>query len=178
MFEKFLKRSNWADIIISTIFALLGILLIAKPNEMMSGISKLLGAVFVAMGFLRIVDYFTSKEKEDYLLTISLIFVVMGAIILIKPDIIGNIFNIFVGLWIIISGIRNFQTTLVWKEVKSGYWTATLLFSMLIIIAGIVILVTSTIALRIIGIMITVYAILDIITRYIFMKKIKDFLKD
>ena len=178
MFEKFLKRSNWTDIIISVIFALLGILLIAKPTEMMSGISILLGLMFVIMGILRIVDYFTSKDKEDYLLTISLIFIIIGAIILIKPNIIGNLFNIFVGLWIILAGIKDFQTTLVWKEVKSGYWTATLLFSMLIIIAGIVILATSTIALRVIGIMITVYAVLDIITRYIFMKKIKDFLKD
>ena len=39
MFEKFLKRSTWTDIIISLVFIFLGVLLIAKPNEMMSVIS-------------------------------------------------------------------------------------------------------------------------------------------
>ena len=80
MFEKFLKRSNWTDITISVVFALLALLLIIKPNEMMSVVSILLGAVFIIMGFLRLVDYFTSGEKEDYLLTFALIFMVIGAI--------------------------------------------------------------------------------------------------
>ena len=44
------------------------------------------------------------------------------------------------------------------------------------IIAGIVILVSSTLALRIMGIIILVYAILDIISRMIFIKEIKDYL--
>lgn len=178
MFEKFLKRSNWTDITIAIVFAFLGILLIAKPDEMMSVISILLGAIFIIMGFLRLVDYFTSTEKEDYLLTIALIFMIIGAIILFRPNIISNLFSIVVGLWIILSGLKDFQTTLVWKDIKSGYWTATLICSMLMIIAGIAILVSSTLALKIVGIMITVYAILDIITRFIFMKKIEDYVKD
>ena len=80
------------------------------------------------------------------------------------------------GIWIIISGIRNFQTTLVWKEVKSGLWTVTLLCAMLMIIAGIVILVSTTLAFRIVGIVIVIYAVLDIIARSIFIKKIQDYL--
>ena len=32
MFEKFLKRSSWTDIIISLVFIFLGILLVAKPK--------------------------------------------------------------------------------------------------------------------------------------------------
>ena len=72
MFEKFLKRSSWTDIIISLVFVLLGILLVARPNEMMSVITVLLGAVFIIVAFLKLVDYFTSEPKEDYLLTITL----------------------------------------------------------------------------------------------------------
>ena len=51
MFEKFLKRSSWTDIIISLVFVLLGILLVARPNEMMSVITVLLGAVFIIVAF-------------------------------------------------------------------------------------------------------------------------------
>ena len=70
MFEKFLKRTNWTDIVISVLFVILGVLLIVKPSEMMSVISILLGMVLFIIGFLKLVDYFTSKDKEDYLLII------------------------------------------------------------------------------------------------------------
>ena len=40
MFEKFLKRSSWTDIVISIIFVLFGVLLIAKPDQTLSAISR------------------------------------------------------------------------------------------------------------------------------------------
>ena len=175
MFEKFLKRSSWTDIIISL---LLGILLVARPNEMMSVITVLLGAVFIIVAFLKLVDYFTSEPKEDYLLTMALIGIIIGVIVLLCPNIISNIFSVFLGVWIILEGLKDFQTTLVWKDIKSGYWTITLICSMLIIIAGIAVLVNTTLALKTIGIAIIVYAVLDIVARCIFMKKIKDYMRD
>ena len=47
---------------------------------------------------------------------------------------------------------------------------------MLMIIAGIVILVSTTLAIRIVGIVILIYAVLDIIARMIFIKKVQDYL--
>ncbi len=178
MFEKFLKRSSWVDMVVSMVFVLFGLLLIVKPLEMMSVISILLGAVFIIIGFLKIVDYFTSKDKEDYLLTMALISVIFGVIVLFCSDIISGIFRIILGIWIIASGIRNFQTSLVWKEVKSGLWTLTVVFAMLMIIAGIVVLVSDTLALQIVGVIILIYAILDLITRAVFIKKVKNYLDD
>ena len=69
----------------------------------------------------------------------------------------------------------DFQTTLIWKEVKSVYWTLALLFSMLMIIAGIVILVNANILFTTIGVLTIIYAVLDIIDRIIFMSKITDY---
>ena len=176
MFEKFLKRTNWTDIVISLLFVILGILLIMKPSEMISVISILLGAILFIIGFLKLVDYFTSKDKEDYLLTFALVAVVLGVIVLFCSDVITGIFRVLLGIWIIASGIKNFQTSLVWKDTKSGLWTVTVLCSLLMIIAGIVILVSTTLAFRIVGIVILIYAILDIITRVIFIKKVQDYL--
>lgn len=176
MFEKFLKRTNWTDIVISILFVILGALLIIKPSEMMSVISILLGMVLFIIGFLKLVDYFTSKDKEDYLLTFALVAAVLGVIVLFCSDVITGIFRIALGIWIIVSGIKNFQTTLVWKEVKSGLWTTTLICSMLMIISGIVILVSTTLAFRIVGIVIVIYAVLDIISRLIFIKEVQNYL--
>ena len=176
MFDNFLKRTSWIDIIISMLFVILGVLLMIKPSEVMSVIYILLGMILFIMGFLKLVDYFTSKDKEDYLLTFALISTVLGVIVLCCSDVITGIFRIVLGIWIIASGIRNFQTSLICKEVKSGLWTITVLCALLMIIAGIVILVSRTLAIRIVGITIVIYAVLDIITRTIFMKKIQDYL--
>ena len=51
MSEKFLKRTNWTDIVISILFVILGVLLIIKPSEMMSVIYILVGMVLCIMGF-------------------------------------------------------------------------------------------------------------------------------
>ena len=176
MFEKFLKRTNWTDIVISILFVILGVLLIVKPFEMISVISILLGTILFMMGFLKLVDYFTSKDKEDYLLTFALVSAVLGVIVLFCSDVITGLFRIILGIWIIASGIKNFQTSLAWKEVKSKLWTITVLCSLLMIISGIVILVSTTLAFRIVGIVIVIYAVLDIIARSIFIKKIQDYL--
>ena len=141
-------------------------------------ISIIFGIVFIAMGVLKLVEYFTSETKEDYLLTIALVAVVFGVIVLFASDSIISLFRIILGVWIIAAGIMDFQTTLIWKEVKSVYWTLTLVFSMLMIIAGIVILINSDILFTTIGVITIIYAVLDIIDRIIFMNKIKDYIKE
>lgn len=178
MFEKFLKRSSWTDIVISIIFVLLGALLIAKPNETVDAISMILGIVFIAMGVLKLVEYYTSDTKEDYLLSIALIAVIFGVVIIFASDAILSLFRIILGIWIIAVGVMDFQTTLVWKEVKSPYWTAALVFSILMMFAGIIILISQNIVITTMGIIILVYAILDIIDRIIFMRKINDYMKN
>ena len=177
MFEKFLKRASWTDIVISIIFAFFGTLLIARPDEMVAAITTILGIMFIAMGVLKLLEYFTSETKEDYLLTIALIAVVFGVIVLFAPTPLMQMLKGILGLWIIATGIMDFQTTLIWKEVKSAYWTLALVFSMLMIIAGIVILVNGNIVVKTIGVITVIYSVLDIIDRIIFMNKIKDYIK-
>ena len=177
MVEKFLKRSSWTYIVISIIFVLFGALLIAKPEETVGAISIILGILFIAMGVLKLVEYYTADTKEDWLLTVALISVVLGIVILFASDAILSVFRVIVGIWIIATGIMDLQTTLVWKEVKSPYWTTAVLLSMLMMLAGIIILVNQNILFTTMGIIIVIYGILDIIDRFIFMKKISNYMK-
>lgn len=175
MFEKYLKRSNWTDIIISLIFILFGGLLVARPEATVAAISILLGILFIAMGLLKLIEYYTSDPKEDMLLTFSLISVVIGIIIICVPGKMMDLFGVIVGLWIIVVGIMDLQVVLTWREVKSPYWTTSLLLTILMILAGIIIVVNQAILPKTIGVLVIIYGILDIIDRVIFMKKVSDF---
>ena len=175
MFEKYLKRSNWTDIIISLIFILFGGLLVARPEATVAAISILLGILFIAMGLLKLIEYYTSDPKEDMLLKFSLISVVIGIIIICVPGKMMDFFGVIVGIWIIVIGIMDLQVVLTWREVKSPYWTTSLLLTILMILAGIIIVVNQAILPKTIGVLVVIYGILDIIDRVIFMKKVSDF---
>lgn len=178
MVGKLLKRSSWTDIIISIIFVIFGVLLIVKPEETLGAISIILGIVFIAMGVLKIVEYYTSKTKEDLLLTTALIAVIFGVIVLFASGTITTLFKIIIGIWIIGAGVMDLQTTLIWKEVKSPFWTAAVLFSLLMILAGMIIIMVENILPTIVGVMIVIYGVLDIIDRIIFIKKVDNYMKD
>ena len=176
MFEKILKKSTWVDIVVSIIFVLFGALLIAKPNETVGAISIILGIVFIAMGVLKLVEYYTSDTKEDNSLALALVAVIIGIVILFASDAILSLFRVILGIWIIIVGVMDLQTILVWKQVKSPYWTVSLVVSMFVILAGIIILSNKNILITTMGIIIVIYAILDIIDKIIFMKKIDGYI--
>lgn len=178
MFEKFLKRSSWTDIVISIIFIIFGVLLVAKPEETKGAISIILGILFIAMGVLKLIEYYTSETKDDLMLTVALVTVIFGVIILFASDAVLTFFRVILGVWIIVTGVMDLQTILIWKQVRSPYWTVALLLAIFMILSGIIILVNQGIVLTVLGGLIIAYGILDIIDRLIFMKKINDYMKD
>lgn len=178
MFEKILKRSSWTDIVISLIFVVLGVLLVSKPDATVGAISIILGILFIALGVLKVIEYYTTEPKEDWLLTISLVSVIFGVVILFASDSVLAFFRVILGIWIIVTGVMDLQTIMVWKQVKSPYWTTSLILTILMILAGIIILINQQIVLTAVGILIIIYGIMDIVDRFIFMKKIDDYMKD
>ncbi len=174
--EKFLKKSSWTDMIVSMLFVLFGIMLIARPESIMSIISILLGAICVVMGVLKGIDYFASGKNDSYLLAIAIVAIITGIIIMFCANIILSVFRILIAIWIIYSGIMNLQTTLVWKDYESRLWLLTLLFAIAMIIAGIYILINNGAMLQIVGGIIVTYGILDILESAIFIKNIDNYL--
>ncbi len=137
-----------------------------------------IGSTIYCYGALKLIEYYTSKTKEDWLLTVALVSVIFGIIVLFASDSILAFFRVILGIWIIVTGIIDLQTVLVWKQVKSPYWTVSLLLTILMIFAGIVILINQQIVLTAVGVIIIIYGIFDIIDRIIFMKKIDDYMKE
>lgn len=174
--EKFLKKSSWTDMIISFLFVIFGIMLIAKPDTITSMVSILLGAMCMIMGALKGVDYFASGKKDNYLLAIAIVAIIVGIVIMFCASMIISIFRILIAIWIIYSGIINLQTIIVWKDYKSKLWLLTLILAIATIIAGIYILMNNGAMLQIIGGIIMFYGIINMIESSIFIKKIDNYL--
>lgn len=177
MLEKILKRASWTDIVISVFFVVFGILLVSNSGAIVSMISVILGGIFVAIGIFKIVEYVSQGKQDTYLLGIGCAAVLAGIVIMFATGIILSIFRIIVGIWIIYTGVMNLQTAAVWKDFKSRLWLATVIGSVITIIAGIYILANSGAILETIGMIIIIYGVIDIIERLIFMKNVDNYLK-
>lgn len=176
MWKKFLKKSGWTDIIVSLIFIIFGIMLISRPEAIVSVISILLGAIFIVMGVLKIIDYYSNGKQDNYLIAVATVMILIGIIIMFCADIILSVFRILIAIWIIYSGIMNLQTAIVWKDYKSMLWLVTLLLAIVTIIVGVYILVNTGAILQTIGVAILVYGLVDIIESFIFIKKVDNYL--
>lgn len=176
MWKKFLKKSGWTDIIISLIFVIFGIMLISRPEAIMSIISILLGGIFIVMGILKVVDYYSNGKQDNYLIALSVVMILIGIIIMFCADIIMSVFRILIGIWIIYSGLMNLQTAIIWKDYKSKAWLVTLILAITTIIVGVYVLVNTGAILQTVGIAILIYGLVDIIESFIFIKKVDNYL--
>lgn len=177
MWKKFLKKSSWTDIVVSLVFILLGVMLIANPEVITAAISVILGCIIIGIGVLRFIDYLSTGKQDNYLLAISIVLIIAGIIVMICTEPIISIFRIIIALWIIYSGIMNLQTTIIWKDYKSKVWLTTLILAIAMIIAGIYVLVNDGVIIQTIGVAIVIYGVIDVIENLIFIKKVDDYLE-
>ena len=92
MLEKFLKKSGWTDVILSLIFVLFGIMLIANPDAIVSSIAIILGVIFVLLGVSRLVEYFKENQVNRYLLAEGIVTIIIGIVIMNCANIILSVF--------------------------------------------------------------------------------------
>lgn len=177
MLEKILKRASWSDLIISAIFVLFGVFLVTNPDTVTTMLSVILGAIFIALGAFKIIEYMSKGKEDTYLLGIGAVAIVIGIIIMFATGIILSLFRIIIGIWIIYTAIMNLHTVLTWKAYQSRLWLATVLGSVITLIAGIYVLVNSGALIQTVGYIIIIYGIVDIIERAIFIKKVDNYLK-
>lgn len=174
--QKILKKSGWVAILESLIFAILGMLLIARPEETVKVISYILGACFILVGIYKIMNYIQMKGKNDlydYQLIYGVMAIVIGLIAIVYSTTIGTIFRIVIGIWIIYSSVVRASSALKLKALKSNIWIYALIISIIMFIGGLYIALNEGAIIITIGILMIIYAVMDIIENIIFIKNIK-----
>ena len=174
-----LKKSGWSNILISIIFAVLGIILIAQPDAAVKVITTTLGVVFIIVGIIKIVEYFSSKEHNEiinYDLIYGIIALVIGLITMIYSNAVEFMFSLMLGIWIIYSGAIRLSFAMKLKKINSSAWVSSLIIAIIIIIGGRVVAFTQNAVIIAVGIVTLVYAILDLIESIIFLKNINQIL--
>lgn len=176
-FKNILKKTGRVSILESLIFAILGIILVWKPVGTVKAITWVLGSIFILTGIYKIIIYFKTKGENDFFnydLVYGLMAIVIGIVAVAYIDIIGSIFRIIIGIWIIYSAFIRMNASVQIKKVNNTVWIYSLILAIIMFCFGLFILINSGAIVTTIGFIMIAYSIIDIIENVIFMKNIKE----
>jgi uncharacterized membrane protein HdeD (DUF308 family) len=175
--EKIFKKSGLISILESVIFAILGCILICKPEETVKFVSYVLGIIFIGIGIYKIINYHSAKGRYDfynYDLIYGIMAVIIGIVTIVYSSAIGAIFRIIIGIWIIYSSFIRMSLSVKLKNLNLNIWSYSLILAIVMLICGLYITMNSGAVIVTIGVMMIIYSIIDIIEDIIFMKNVKE----
>ena len=173
--RKILKKTGWVSIVESMIFAILGIILVCKPEGTVKVITWILGTIFILIGIYKIINYFASKGENDFYnfdLIYGLTAIVIGIVTMAYMNIIGSVFRIIIGVWIIYTSFVRINTAIQIRKFGNAVWIWSLVLAIAMFMCGLYIVINPATIIITIGIIMIVYSVIDIIENVIFMKNV------
>ena len=180
-----LKKVFNISIISSVLLFLFWLVLAVNAEGFIKSITVAIGVVLLLIGVFPVIDYFRYR-KEGLGASVGLISgifsIVCGLMLLINEDLLMILIPVFIGVWMIINGINKIQVSFEIKDLGEKSWIITFIYSILIIVLGGYFIVNpisgATTVTSFIGIILCIYAVLDIIDCIIIKVKVKSFKKE
>ena len=163
--------------IITSLFLLaLGILLIVKSEATIMMVSYVIGAVLIALGVLAIINFLKSKSELYHLdIVYGIVSIILGVLVIENPKVIGSIIPFVVGVGILINSGTKLKYALDLKENNEEVWKYTLIIAIISALLGVLLIFNpfkaSSLLVQVIGIVICVYALLDIVSTLLLKKR-------
>ena len=163
------KKTIWPSLISSGVILVLGLLLFFKSSVTLMGTSYIFGGLIIAIGVLAIVRFISNNHSDisnQLNIIYGIICIISGIFFIEKPEIIGSIIPVVMGIGIIISSSLKIQQSFNLKSLNSSYFFWSFVTALLSLICGVVLLFNpfkgAVIITKVIGIFLVMYAILDI----------------
>ena len=180
-----LKKVFNISMISSVLLFLFGLILAVNAEGFIKSITVAIGVILLLIGVFPVIDYFRYR-KDGLGASIGLISgifsIVCGLMLLIKEDLLMILRPVFIGVWMIINGINKIQVSFEIKDLGEKSWVITFIYSVLIMVLGGYFIVNpisgATTVTSFIGIILCIYAVLDIIDCVIIKVKVKNFKKE
>ena len=170
--KDFLKRSGYVSLVTSLVFALLGIIIILNPSATLNFISTIIGIATIIIGIIKFFNCFSNKDDSGKLdiskLFGTLIIIIAGIVVICYNQTIQSIIGIVVGLWIIYSSLIKFGFSIQIKTLSFPTFLVSLILSIAMFICGIYILFNASALVVSFGVIMLIFAIMDIIEEFLF----------
>ena len=159
-------------------------LLIFQSEVTITTISYIIGAALIALGVLALIRFIKSAKnitEMNFNLDIiyGLVTVILGIVIITNPKAIASILPIVLGIAIVINSASKLQYAFILKNDNNDMWKTTMIIAIVSAICGVVLLFNpfagAVLIMKIVGIFIVVYSVLDIVSTVIIKKNVDEF---
>ena len=137
---EFLKGLKANYTISAILCVVMGLMLLIWPGTTTQIVCTMLGIVLLAYGILQIAMYLWTAEKTIFsqgALLLGIIFAVIGAWIVFRPEMIIMAVPVIVGILIMIHGLHNVVQAISLKQEGYEKWWLALLFGILTVLFGV-----------------------------------------
>lgn len=178
---KILKSSIWGSIAL----AVLGVLLFLYSELTIVSISYLIGGVLIGIGVISLLKFISgmNKDKKNEMdIVYGIITIILGIIVITNPKAIASIIPFIIGILMIISSSAKIQYSFDLKKRNSELWVSTLVVAIITLVCGVLLIFNpfagADFIVKAIGVIIFIYAVLDIISGIRIYKTVKEVTKD
>ena len=174
---KLLKSSIWSSIAL----VILGFLLIFYSEVTIISISYVIGGILIAIGVIALLKYISNINK-DIKNEIDIVYgigtIILGIIVICNPKAIASIIPFILGILIVINSTAKIDYSFKLRKNKNNLWVSTLIVALVALICGVLLIFNpfagAEFITKVIGIILVVYAILDIVSTIRISKELKE----
>ena len=171
---KIKSYSQQSSLISSILFFILGAILFTSADKVIKTISLVIGIFLAASAVISLVIYFFQSRKENASphkgnLIFAIITLILAIIFIFFSGIVEQFIRFIVGAWILFTGIIRLINVLSMNK-KSIKFIELLIVAILLIIVGIYTIVVGDVILSTIGIIMMIYAAIEIIGYVLYSK--------
>lgn len=165
--------TSTSNLISAIIFFILGAIMFTSPDVMIVVISRVIGSIIAIIGVFNCIKNYIEVKKDNTTSSIGMISgiigIVIGLVFISLASVIEALIRFLIGGWILFIGVNRLINVLYLKKQKTKF-IVLLIVAILLIGAGLYTILEANLAFQAIGLVLMIYAILEIFS-YIFCKK-------
>ena len=165
--------TSTSNLISAIIFFILGAIMFTSPDVMIVVISRVIGSIIAIIGVFNCIKNYIEVKKDNTTSSIGMISgiigIVIGLVFISLASVIEALIRFLIGGWILFIGVNRLINVLYLKKQKTKF-IVLLIVAIILIGAGLYTILEANLAFQAIGLVLMIYAILEIFS-YIFCKK-------
>lgn len=171
IFNNYIKMT----ILSSILYLIFGLLLFFNPEGVIVSISIVIGVLGIIFGTFELILYY--KTHSHAALVSGLFALIAGIVLVTNTNILATIIPMLMGIALILQGVKKLEIAALFKEQNSSNWTYMFIAAALTLICGLILFINpilgAIIAIKYIGLLVSIYAVISIADSFIFKDKIK-----
>ena len=138
-----MKTLKWNMVILSAVYAALGLVLLFWPDKVLGGICILIGWLVAGTGIVQTVRFFIARDRLFFapltLLT-GLVSLGLGLFLLLRSDIILTALPLVFGLFVVFDSVGRIQNALELRRCGMSSWKGIFAMGLVSVVLGLVVL--------------------------------------